>query len=281
MKGRNKFTQSEIDEIKRLIKAKESAGPDKQKGIRNLIRKIGFYYSDFRSQKEGYTVTDFQNLLNLREIIIVDRIKSGLVLNSTTRSYDFSNRNQIDLNSPNQANLTPLLSGLKKNRFDPSIDSERIIPNSAGNYLLCLKKGSSFPDKSNHPIMNEFDGLKVIYTGIASKSLRERDFKQHFTGNNAGRSTLRKSIGVLFGYKQIPRDKDPSSRKTKFNHVDELELSRWMKDNLIMFYFPTLNFDKFEKPLIQHFNPPLNLKDNQNTINLDFRQYLKRLRNDK
>jgi len=126
--------------------------------------------------------------------------------------------------------------------------------------------------------LTNFDGLQVIYTGIAGGSLRTRDFKQHFKGNNAGRSTLRKSLGVLFGYNQIPRDEDPERGKTKFSIEDEEQLSEWMHNNLIMFFLPTSSFVSIEVELINHFNPPLNLKDNRNLINLEFRRLLLSLR---
>jgi hypothetical protein len=128
------------------------------------------------------------------------------------------------------------------------------------------------------PILTNFEGFQVIYTGIAGGSLRTRDFRQHFKGNNAGRSTLRKSLGVLFGYKQIPRDSDRNTGKTKFGNADEVKLSEWMSNNLIMFFFPTSDYDSIEIELINHFNPPLNLKDNSNIINADFRQLLSSLR---
>lgn len=281
MKGRKRFNQTEMEELKRLIKAKESATPDRQKGIRNLIRKIGFYYSDFRTQKEGYTLNNFEALIKSGEVTISHNSEDRTSKAVNYKSLDLLPRNQNNLNSKTPNDLSSIFTTFKKNRFDPTNFSERNIPDYAGNYLICLKKGSRLPTKSYNPVMKEFDGLPIIYTGIASKSMRERDFRQHFTGNNAGRSTFRKSIGVLFGYKQVPRDKNPLSKKTKFATTDELKLSQWMKNNLIMYCFPSLDFNNYEKLLIQHFNPPLNLKDNHNPINLDFRQNLKRLRNDK
>lgn len=170
------------------------------------------------------------------------------------------------------------LDNFKINRFDPKTDSETIIANSSGNYILCLKKKSKLPTVSIKPILTNFEGLKVIYTGIAGVSLRTRDFRQHFKGNNAGRSTLRKSLGVLFGYKQIPRDSDPTTGKTKFGNADEIKLSEWMCDNLIMYFLPTSDINSIEIELINHFNPPLNLKDNTNIINFDFRRLLLSLR---
>ena len=40
------------------------------------------------------------------------------------------------------------------------------------------------------------DRYNVVYVGKSSKSLRIRDYKQHFTGT-AGNSTIRKSLGCL------------------------------------------------------------------------------------
>src|SRR5690606_8245013 len=125
----------------------------------------------------------------------------------------------------------------------------------------------------------KFGDLDVLYTGIANKSLRKRDYRQHFTGDNAGRSTLRKSLGVLLGYKLIPRDRDPLTGKTKFNKEDEEELSRWMKKNLLMFFYSTANYNTLESKLIQHFNPSLNLSLNKSDINKEFRKHLSTLRN--
>lgn len=165
----------------------------------------------------------------------------------------------------------------KENKIDPSTDGDKNIPDLPGNYIMCLRKGSKLPQNTIKPILNNFQGLEVIYLGLASKSLRKRDFRQHFKGN-AGGSTLRKSLGSLMGYKKIMRDKDEESTKTKFNSIDEAKLSKWMRENLIMFVCATPDYDKLEKVLIQNFNPPLNLKSNKNEINSDYRKLLSSLR---
>jgi len=175
-------------------------------------------------------------------------------------------------------NLTAILDAFKMNRFDPQTDEETNVSNACGNYILCLKEGSRFPEVSVKPEFATFEGLEVIYTGIAGRSLRSRDYRQHFKGNNAGRSTFRKSLGVLLGYEQIPRDKKQYNGKTKFNRADEEELTDWMCKNLIMFFLPTTNYDRIEIELINYFNPPLNLKDNNNEINANFRKLLSSLR---
>jgi len=72
MKGKNIFTSLEVKELIELIAEKVVATPDKQKGIRAKIRKIGFYYSDFSSKKDGYTVADFEALISSGQIKISD-----------------------------------------------------------------------------------------------------------------------------------------------------------------------------------------------------------------
>lgn len=175
--------------------------------------------------------------------------------------------------------INSILNRFRQNIFSPDKDSGDKLPNAQGNYLFCLRDGVLFsPTATNiKPVFRYVDGLRVIYTGIASKSIRGRDYKSHF-GDNAGRSTLRKSIGVLFGYKQVPRDRNPDSTKTKFGEVDEANLTSWMKTNLLMFFFVNPDCETDEMKLINHFNPPLNLNNNHNSDNYEFRKLVKKLR---
>jgi GH18 family chitinase len=73
MKGKTTFTQTEVDKIKELIIEKLRTTPNKQKVIRDKIRKIGFYYTDFSQAKVkgGYTVEDFELLISSGMIKIV------------------------------------------------------------------------------------------------------------------------------------------------------------------------------------------------------------------
>lgn len=281
MKGNNSFTTSQIDEIKKLIADKVRATADKQKGIRAKIRKLGFHYSDFSSKKDGYTVADFEALIRSGQIKVIGGNYKPTEQTLAKPTATIKPVITTVSSTSKTTDLTSLLQTFKQNRFDPTTDSEITIPDKSGNYILCLKPNSNLPKVSISPTLTSFDGLKVIYTGIAGGSLRSRDYRQHFKGNNAGRSTLRKSLGVLFGYKQIPRDSAPSNGKTKFGLTDEQKLTEWMINNLVMYFLPTTNFDSIEIKLINHFNPPLNLKDNHNSINADFRKLLSSLRSQK
>ena len=170
----------------------------------------------------------------------------------------------------------------KFNIFDPlSMDSIE-LPKVAGNYLFLLRDGSKLPEIGITPHIPEveLEGKKylVIYTGIASSNIRQRDYHQHFVGNDASHSTLRKSLGSLFGYELVPRNEKDTKHK-RFCIEDEMELSDWMKNNLLLAYMKNDTPEPFEDELIAELNPPLNLSKNHNQVNADYRKLLSELRN--
>jgi len=71
MDRKKSFTKTEVEQIKKLIAEKLRATPDKQKGIRAKIRKIGFHFSDFSSKKDGYTVADFGALIRSGAVKVI------------------------------------------------------------------------------------------------------------------------------------------------------------------------------------------------------------------
>ncbi len=68
MKGKKIFTQKEVDKILKLIAEKLKADRTSQKRIRNKIRALGFYYSDFSLNKRpgGYNQNDFLSLIKIK-----------------------------------------------------------------------------------------------------------------------------------------------------------------------------------------------------------------------
>ena len=119
----------------------------------------------------------------------------------------------------------------------------------------------------------------MLYVGKTNQGLNSRIGKTHFNGT-AGRSTLRKRLGCLFGYKLIPRSKNnPNDGKTTFETCDEERLSKWMRDNLIVFYATVINdIESVEDELIRSYSPPLNLQQVPLDDNMGFRAYLTSLR---
>jgi len=268
MKGKAIFNSSEISELKNLIKEKTRADASKQKGIRAKMRRIGFYGSDDFGIID-LQLSDFERLISLGIIKVLGQ-RSVLTTEHTKKTIKNLSA-LIEMNKPAGDFML----------FDPESHSFDRIPDNPGNYIVCLKKGSSLPDIGVNYVMKQYQGLNVIYTGIAGKSLRKRDYRQHFKGNNAGNSSLRKSLGSMFGYSKIARDKDPNSGKTKFMEGDEIRLSEWMLSNLVLYFKSNSNPDNLEGKLIKELNPPLNLSKNNNSINQEFRSRLSELRSKK
>ena len=165
--------------------------------------------------------------------------------------------------------------------FDPMTMDSNTLPNVAGNYVFLLRKGSQLPQVDINPQIPEvtLDGntYQAIYTGIASKSLRKRDYRNHFVDNDASRSTLRKSIGSLFGYDLILR-KESDTKHKRFQPADEEKLTEWMMSNLLLAFVENSTPKPLEEKLIAELNPPLNLEKNTNMVNKEFRALLSKLR---
>lgn len=66
MKGKSIFTRVEADKIIALIRLKLKADTNTQKGIRNKIRDLGFYATDF-GIGGGYTEHDFLRVITIKD----------------------------------------------------------------------------------------------------------------------------------------------------------------------------------------------------------------------
>ncbi len=61
---KTKFTKYEIERLRDLIKEKNRVyGKSQQKTIRDKMRRIGFYITDYDHSGSGFNVTEFDNLI--------------------------------------------------------------------------------------------------------------------------------------------------------------------------------------------------------------------------
>ncbi len=164
--------------------------------------------------------------------------------------------------------------------FDPSKDSPRRLPQLPGNYFVLIRDLNELPNHGYEVTCKVFNGLNVIYTGISQKNLYNRIWKNHF-GNVSGNSTLRQSLGCLFGYKQTARNGNKQDDDhIRFSPENEAMLTGWMKKNLIFFFLPYQDYSTLESALIRLFNPPLNLEGNLGVANAEFRACIQVMRSE-
>jgi len=64
MPGRNEFTDREIDEIRDALGELRRSGPGRQKVVRSRLRRIGFYITDYSHCADGFTASDFDEMLS-------------------------------------------------------------------------------------------------------------------------------------------------------------------------------------------------------------------------
>lgn len=163
--------------------------------------------------------------------------------------------------------------------FNPLTESGVQIPKSPGNYIVTIRDIKALPTLGHKITTQQFRGQEIIYTGISKTSLYNRVWQSHISGH-AGRSTLRRTLGYLLGYTPIPRDKNaPNNGRIRFNANDEESLKEWIKENLVFHFLPNDIPAVLETELIRSLNPPLNLDENDNPVNQEFRTALSLLRN--
>ena len=70
MKGGSHFGKSEAEEIRSLLRQKQTADRNRQRRLRGRLRKIGFCISDFSDDFARLTVADFDVLVARRTVTI-------------------------------------------------------------------------------------------------------------------------------------------------------------------------------------------------------------------
>ncbi len=73
MKGRTQFTRSEAERIRRLLRFKSNATGHKQRPFRKELRDdLEFYIERFGASEGAFTVDDFDTLVRIGKITIVE-----------------------------------------------------------------------------------------------------------------------------------------------------------------------------------------------------------------
>lgn len=231
MKGNFVFTQEEAAKIEELIQLKCKADASKQKGIRQKIRNLGFYASDF-GITDGYTVADFRR---------VTRIENTSVGKSRQTKEKVEDNNQdsstdILLNFGDNAVQT-----LKNIGFQGFLsinhlqDHLSLIPKEKGVYIIyCdelvphfLPKGSGGFFKQKDPnvsldilLNNWVENTPILYIGKAgantSNATLQSRLKQYF---DFGRG---KAVGH-YGGRYIWQLANPSELKVCWMVTTEYE----------------------------------------------------------
>ncbi len=190
MKGKSIFTKLEALEIEKLIEQKCKASSEKQKGIRDKIRKLGFYASDF-GVGNGYTVSDFRRVVKIvksADTILAEcqaPVKS--VFNEKAKSPILES--SLEMLSLNHAE--DIITQLKDLDFQGFVtisqlkQNNKIIPQTKGVYIILktakkyafreIGSGGYFKGKDPNVSLDELkanwvDNSQIVYIGKAGST---------------------------------------------------------------------------------------------------------------
>jgi hypothetical protein len=234
MKGRDRFTPSEADEIRRVLRLVRKAEPGTaQKVLRDWLRAIGFYISDFAGGPSGFTASEFDDLVRSGRIEIGDapvgsdqrlpRSSPSVAEHAQKDTSHGHERAKPSVLPPGGCDVTVALSALSAESMSIAAATDGGVPDRPGLYALygseavwqVLGLGSP-PD------------ARPLYVGKAEASLVSRDLRTHFATGKTGQSSPRRSFAALLSQAgslnlvAIPRRRhDPEPKKWTHYALEE------------------------------------------------------------
>mgnify|MGYP001061491924 CR=1 FL=1 len=259
MKGKREFTDDEANKIRNLIKQKLLASTNEQKGIRNKIRDLKFYFSDF-SDKKGYTVDDFNQL-----------IKSGQIRIIGGKTQSTKETNEIIPKPPMKTRVDSKVADeniekelIATGNFRQYIDLDSRTLSKTGFYCLRLKENSKLPDR--YQLILDKRKFKYLYIGKAEGQTLGERLGQEIEHKSPG--TFFRSIGCVLRYSPIKGHLKGHSNQNnyKFSTTDTAEIVKWLKSNVEISIVENNGSFEIEKDFIKKYCPLLN--DTHNPMKL-------------
>lgn len=251
LKGKNLFTQKEINELKRLITLRvNSTNKSEKKKLRDKMREIGFYGRD------DWGINDCQ-IADLERLIYEGRIK--VIGNNLISKSEYISK----VEEPTKEKIVTYFASIEKELIKGDFKSVSslsadAIPNEAGIYCIKLREGSTLPSK-----FGKIQEDRIIYIGIASKSLRERLYEEELNHKRA--ATFFRSIGAMLDY--LPPKGSLYGKKTrnyKFSPENTDKIRKWMRQSLLVNFIKVEKSEigNYESSLIKKYSPFVNISKN-------------------
>lgn len=253
MKGKNVFSQSEYDELERLVIRRVNAPSSHQKRIRDQMRALGFYGRD----DFGITDLRIEDLRRLRKsgrVVVIGRklapISTPKSINSVTQNEKALQMADNDVESWVESCRYSVVSSLR------DID----VPDKPGLYCMKLLKGSGLPIPFDQYAQSRNN---IIYIGLASQSLRQRMWNQELHHKSA--ATFFRSLGAVLGYR--PEFGSLIGMKNQnnyeFSEEDKQSIIEWIEQNIeVGWICISDNLNNLETELIHKFTPVINIDKN-------------------
>ena len=266
MKGRDRFTKTEAEAIKALLRRVRLAEPGTpQKLLRDQLRGLGFYISDWGGGPGGFTASDFDDLVRRGAVTISD--DPGPVRPAARPPRRPQKASRL-ARSPEPADDAPsALTALAGPPISIEMAMHGGVPDRPGLYAIYGSPGVWSTLGLGKPPDD-----RPLYIGKAEGSLVSRDLNTHFASGTTGRSSPRRSLAALLAaageldlvaMPRRPNDPEPG----KWTHYalespGEQQLTDWMRRELRIAVWPAradTRLRTLETTVMRHWIPPLNL----------------------
>lgn len=269
--AKTNFSRKEFDEIVELVSLLQKSSSDKQKGIREKIRR-GLYWSEVASGVP-YTVEELYGLVRKGVITIEGEVYTP----ESNESVFFAKMKKKIIqfcslfckSTKSTDNRDALMNPDNFKRVcDLNIND---IPSSPGLYAIRIDKQNALP-KEFEDALNERNH-NILYIGITTSSLRKRLWEQELHLKNP--ATFFRSIGAILGYTPEPGSLKEDSKNYKFSYNDCKKIELWMGEHLLVNFIEQYNnLEKTETDLIEKYKPIINIA--KNPYKLDVLQQLRK-----
>lgn len=272
MKGRDRFTVSEAERIRELLGDVRRAEPGSaQKVLRDQLRAIGFYISDWAGGSAGFTTSEFDDLVEQGQVTIEGGGEATGARVRPRAGADNKYGARAGAGTKPKARL-PSDSRLVEQACEALRESSPIsealaggVPDAPGLYAMHANSSTWQALGLGVP-----PDRRPLYVGKAEDSLVARDLNTHFATGTTGRSSPRRSFAALLaddlGLVPMPRrPARPEPRKWTHYALEEpadVRLTGWMRENLKLAVWaspPGVELAKVEGAVMRAWLPPLNL----------------------
>lgn len=139
--------------------------------------------------------------------------------------------------------------------------TEYQVPDIPGIYAIRISDVNALDSCFRDELISR--GHNLLYFGIASKSLRERLWRQEL--NHERPATFFRSLGAILGYRPIKGSLvgKRNTKNYKFSPSDTNKIIEWIKSHLLVNFIATSDkLEDLEEHLIRTYKPILNIKKN-------------------
>lgn len=274
MKGSAQFTAEAAERIHNLLAARSRVGRAEQKRLRDELRALRFFISDWGGP--GFTAVEFDALVRSGHITVIEghtpnsshseRRNRGAHSSADATVREASLRNTASP-APSPSVPESVVEAACEALTSPQLaipDAAVRAPRTPGLYAvygaddawcqLGLQDGDSRP----------------LYVGKSEDNLAVRDIATHFRSRRTGQSTLRRSLAALLrdALDLNARPRNPRAPAHFSNYAldpdSEERLTRWMHDHLSLAFWssaPAVPLLSVERAVLARWEPPLNTKD--------------------